>query len=78
MSGETMVEISYDPYAPEMREDPWETFKLLRDHAHRPVDGTAGRERNDDLDGTRRKRLRAGFRRCQEQQCKCRRCDDNP
>jgi cytochrome P450 len=33
MSGETMVEISYDPYAPEMREDPWETFKLLRDHA---------------------------------------------
>lgn len=33
MSGDTTLEISYDPYAPEMQADPWETFRLLRDHA---------------------------------------------
>jgi cytochrome P450 len=42
VSADATIEITYDPYAPEMREDPWETFRLLRDHA--PVYHNAERD----------------------------------
>lgn len=42
MSADAAIDITYDPYDPRMRDDPWETFAALRDHA--PVFHNAERD----------------------------------